>query len=141
MTKTADDSGQELAMKPTRFLTSSQPMAEGLGRRCDRSHKHQHLVGGRAGEAAFYPIPLIRAILKGMRATTDWEAHRQSTRNGQTELIHGFSFNQGPFRSAAVHPCQCQPRRSRGPMEAKSRLSFRIGTSSLATLKNTPVRC
>ena len=70
MTKSADGSSKEMAMKPTRFLTSSQPMAEGLGRRCDRSHKHHHLVGGRAAEAAFDPIPLIRAILKSMRATT-----------------------------------------------------------------------
>ena len=93
-------------MKPTRFLTSSQPMAEGLGRRCDRSHTHQHLVGGRAAEAALDPIPLIRAILKGMRATTDWEACRRSTHDGQTELIHGSSFNQGtiPFRSNPSEP-------------------------------------
>ena len=104
--KPADGSGKELAMMLTRFLTSSQPMAEGMGRRCDRSQKHQHLVGGRAAEAAFYPIPLIRAILKGMKATTDWGARRQSTRDGQTELIHGFSFHQGtiPFCGSPSAP-------------------------------------
>ena len=53
-TKFADGSGQDVAVKPTKFLTSSQPMAEGLGRRCDLSHKHQRLVGGRAAKAAFY---------------------------------------------------------------------------------------
>ena len=45
MTNSADGSSKKLAMKPTSFLTSSQPMAEGEGKRCDQSHKHQHLVG------------------------------------------------------------------------------------------------
>ena len=87
-------------------MTSSQLMAEGLGRRCDQSHKHQHLVGGRAADAALYPIPLIRSILKGVRATTDWEVRHKSARDAQTELIHGFSFNQGtiPFCSSPSEP-------------------------------------
>jgi hypothetical protein len=60
-------------MTPTRCLTSSSEMAEGLDKRCDRSHRHQHLVGGRAAAAAFYPLPLVRAILRGIRATADAE--------------------------------------------------------------------
>ena len=28
---------------------------------------HQHLVGGRCAAAAFYPLPLLRAILRGIR--------------------------------------------------------------------------
>ena len=43
------------AMKPTRFLSSSKQMIGMLGKRCDRSHRHQTLVGGRCAEAAFYP--------------------------------------------------------------------------------------
>jgi hypothetical protein len=79
-TKSADGKGRDPAMKPTRFLTTSQQMVECLDKRCDRSHKHQHLSSGRAAEAAFYPLPLIRAILKGMRDTADSEAyHRDST--------------------------------------------------------------
>ena len=79
-TKSADGLGCDLAMKPTRFLMSSQPMAEGLGRTCDRSPKHQHLAGGRGAEATFYHIPVITAILKDMMATTVSELRHQSAR-------------------------------------------------------------
>ena len=78
-TKSADGKGRDPAMKPTRFLTASQQMVECLNKRRDRFHKHQHQTGGRAAEAAFYPLPLIRAILKRMRATGDSGAyHRDS---------------------------------------------------------------
>ena len=40
------------AMKPTRFLTSSIYMARRLQKRCDQSHVHQQLVGGRCKGAA-----------------------------------------------------------------------------------------
>ena len=94
-TLSEDRKGRELAMKPTRFLTSSQSMAECLDRRCDRSHKHQHLAGGRAAEAAFYPLPLIRAILKGMRKTSDFEKHKLSAAIERAEIVAGFSEFQG----------------------------------------------
>ena len=103
-TLSEDRKGRELAMKPTRFLTSSQSMAECLDRRCDRSHKHQHLAGGRAAEAAFYPLPLIRAILKGMRKTSDFEKHKLSAAIEQDEIVGGLSEFQGnlPMLAAAV---------------------------------------
>ena len=41
-------------------------MSEQLSRKCDGSHKHQHLVGGRVRDAAFYPVPLVETILKGI---------------------------------------------------------------------------
>ena len=47
-----------------------------LGKRsrtCSRDHKHQTLEGGRPAEAAFYPLPLLRAILEGMSATAEAE--------------------------------------------------------------------
>ena len=79
------------AMKPTRFLTSSPQMAHRLSLRCDKSHTHQPLVGGRCADAAFYPLPLIRAILHGMRDTADAkkreseaEASKMATLNAVT---------------------------------------------------------
>ena len=42
-----------------------------LGRKCDKSHSHQHLMGGRAASASFYPPGLLRSILKGMALTRD----------------------------------------------------------------------
>ena len=32
---------------------------------------HQHLEGGRCAEAAFYPMPLIKAIIRGMSLQQD----------------------------------------------------------------------
>ena len=83
-TKSADGKSRDPAMKPTGFLTTSQQMVECLDKRCDRSHKHQHLSGGRAAEAAFYPLPLIRAILKGMRDTADSETYHRDNTTEQT---------------------------------------------------------
>ena len=52
------------SMKPTRFMSNSPHKPKHLGRRCDKSHRHQPLEGGRCADAAFYPLPLIRAILR-----------------------------------------------------------------------------
>ena len=57
------------AMKPTRFMTSSPQMAKMLQKRCPKIHQHQQLVGGRCANAAFYPLGLIKAILRGIRNT------------------------------------------------------------------------
>ena len=38
---------------------------------CKGDHAHQPLLAGRAAEAAFYPLGLYNAILKGMRLTSD----------------------------------------------------------------------
>jgi hypothetical protein len=63
------------AMKPTRFMSNSPHMLKHLGQRCDKSHRHQPLEGGRCADAAFYPLPLIRAILRGMRDTARADQH------------------------------------------------------------------
>ena len=73
-------------MKPTRFMSSSPQMLEQLDRRCDRSHVHRHLTGGRCAEAAFYPLPLIKAILKGIKATHDDEKAKREDKKSQTYL-------------------------------------------------------
>ena len=53
-------------MKPTKFLTSSIFMAKKLQARCDHSHVHQQLKGGRCKDAAYYPLLLIREMLRGI---------------------------------------------------------------------------
>ena len=55
------------ALKPTKFMTNSVPMAKVLTRTCKRDHTHQPLTGGQCADAAFYPIPLVRALIKGIR--------------------------------------------------------------------------
>ena len=59
------------AQKPTRWATSSPQMLSRLSKRCSRTHEHQPLLGGRAADAAFYPMPLITEILRGIRHTDD----------------------------------------------------------------------
>ena len=64
--KTCSDSGVEMAAKkPTRFLTNSGSIARRQDIRCDGSHPHQHLVGGRAKHAAEYPAGLCDRICEG----------------------------------------------------------------------------
>ena len=56
------------AKKPTGFMTNSEEMSKILSLQCDQSHSHQHLMGGRATYAAFYPKELCELICKGMIA-------------------------------------------------------------------------
>ena len=79
VTRSATDRTKLLpALKPTTFLTNSAIMAAQLNKRCKRDHIHQPLEGGRCRDAAFYPAPLVRAILKGMVLQTE-EDHRHNT--------------------------------------------------------------
>ena len=59
------------AKKATRFMTNSIHMNRQLNIVCDNLHTHQHLEGGRCAAAAFYPLPLVKAIIQGMNDTTD----------------------------------------------------------------------
>ena len=54
------------ARKTTRFMTNSIEIGLELQKRCDGSHQHQALVGGRAKWAARYPEELCRAICRGL---------------------------------------------------------------------------
>ena len=79
--KTKDETSESLkpAMKPTRFIINSPHMLKHLNRRCHKSHKHQPLEGGRCADAAFCPLPLIRAILRGMHYTAKADEHERET--------------------------------------------------------------
>ena len=73
-------------MKPTRFLSSSPHMTAQLDRQCDRSHAHQHLTGGRCADAAFYPLPLIQAMIKWTKATADVEDAAQEGKKSKAYM-------------------------------------------------------
>ena len=47
-------------------MSNSVLMLNKLSLLCKGEHKHQHLLSGRAEAAAFYPLPLLKAILQGM---------------------------------------------------------------------------
>ena len=61
------------AKKPTKWASSSPQMLARQSKRCPGDHEHQHLTGGRAAQAAFYPPPLVTNILRGIRDTADSE--------------------------------------------------------------------
>lgn len=54
------------AKKPTKFMTNSWCVQQQLRVRCDGSHEHGHLEGGRAAAAAEYPTKLSEAICRGV---------------------------------------------------------------------------
>ena len=57
------------ARKRTKFMTNAEYIAHELNRRCDGSHEHQPLLGGRAKEAARYPEGLQSNLSRtGQRA-------------------------------------------------------------------------
>ena len=62
------------AKKPAKWLTTSVHMAKRLSTRCSGQHVHEPLLGGRAAQAAFYPMQLVTEILRGIRDTADAES-------------------------------------------------------------------
>ena len=92
--------GEQLpALKPTRFMTSSQLMANRLSLRCKRDHVHQQLVGGRCKDAAFYPLGLIKALLMGMRDQADYEGSLGHLRSESRKVINSVSDSAGMIPS------------------------------------------
>ncbi|CAK0894862.1 unnamed protein product [Prorocentrum cordatum] len=53
--------------KATGWMTNSPAIAKRVGVPCTKDHQHVHLVGGRSKAAERCPIPLVEAILAGMR--------------------------------------------------------------------------
>ena len=82
------------AKKPTRWASTSSQMISRLSRRCPGDHEHQHLMGGRAANAAFYPPELINEILRGMRDTADAE-HEEKEFSDDMEVA--------TLKAAALH--------------------------------------
>ena len=62
---------QQDARKRIKFMTNSFWLGLELKTKCDGSHRHQHLMGGRAKAAAVYPQGLCQAICAGLRNQLD----------------------------------------------------------------------
>ena len=71
LTSRTSDGGFLPDKKPTKWMSNSRWMLESLAGKCDGSHVHQPLMGGRAAAAAVYPPELLRAILRGIARTRD----------------------------------------------------------------------
>ena len=62
-----DNQGAGFVKKETRWVTNSPEVAKIIEGKCSGSHRHVHLVNGRARHAQVYPPKLVSAILKGIR--------------------------------------------------------------------------
>ena len=59
------DNGQKLrAKKRTKFMTNIPEAEDYLGKQCDGTHGHQHLIAGRAKVAEVYSERLSRAMAR-----------------------------------------------------------------------------
>ena len=60
--------GNGLNLKPTRWLTDMEEVAQRLNRRCDGTHEHEALEGGNKTRLAqVYPPELCRQLAKGIQ--------------------------------------------------------------------------
>ena len=65
--KAEDGQGVGFVRKETNWMTNSKRLAEAIEGNCDGTHRHVHLINGRARHAQVYPPRLVNAILKGIR--------------------------------------------------------------------------
>ena len=80
-------------LKPTRFMSNSHWMLSQLSRLCKRDHVHQHLVDGRAADSAFYPLGLMKAILRGMQLTRDATQKTKDMQEEEYDTVLSLSIN------------------------------------------------
>ena len=83
------------AKKHTKFMSTSEYMLKRLSKLCKGEHDHQPLIGGRASQAAFYPLPLVMEILRGIRDTADREA-KEETNDENSVLLQPLSTGLAP---------------------------------------------
>ena len=94
---TPDERGQPIrAKKPTKWASSPPRMLKRLSRRCQNDHPHQHLLGGRAKDAALYPLPLIVEILRGMRDEIDHKHHTYDPDEATFNMVNAIHIKFPP---------------------------------------------
>ena len=59
--------GKGLNRKPTRVVVNSEAIATEIHRRCNGSHSHESLMGGKAAKAAHYTPAFCRAVVRGLQ--------------------------------------------------------------------------
>ena len=95
--RSTDALGEGPVQKPTRFMTNSLHIAHELERKCDGSHRHVALLGGRASAAQVYPKALCMAICRGMRKHLDAEGEAPTD-----HAVHAVM----EMKQAAVEACR-----------------------------------
>ena len=107
------------AKKPTKFMSNSWCILQELSVRCDGSHVHQHLVGGRAAKAQEYPDALCRAICRGLANQKRYDESGQvcSGKLGLNSLksflntvnARGENHISNPLRTGHPYPQRLEP--------------------------------
>ena len=59
--------GEERSKKATKFMSNSKEVLKEVSMRCDGTHSHQELIGGRAKKAEEYPPELCKAVVEGIK--------------------------------------------------------------------------
>ena len=98
--KTKGKNGEMVpALKPTKFMTNSEPMSRLLTKRCQHKHIHQPLEGNRCAAAAFYPIPLIRTLIRGMALQKQLSVRSKAPKH-QVYAVDGSDDKNVPMSSS-----------------------------------------
>ena len=79
-------------------------MVKHMSARCTKDHVHQHLVGGRCAAAAFDPLPLVRAILKGICDTALAEQKSAEEEVEFMKIINALCSGESEFPHDAKLP-------------------------------------
>ena len=66
--KYIDSQGESLVKKPTKIMCNSEEILKRLEKRCDRTHQHMQMIGGKAKGAQIYPAAFCEAICEGVAA-------------------------------------------------------------------------
>ena len=118
-------------------------MAAQLNKRCKRDHVHQALDGGRCRDAAFYPAPLVRAILKGMVLQAE-EDHRYNAMDRDTVGTVNKIFAMPMASPAPTAPAAWGIKHRSSClrwMEAQSLSNTKSLTSKIVIWTSTPGKC
>ncbi len=92
-------------MKPTRFMTNSREIAKILQKRCDGSHDHISLDGGRAKLAQVYPDELCRKICRGLMNQLEQDGRiRQGQKGiGAAEIDKPARMKKNEIENDLIH--------------------------------------
>ena len=98
LTTAEDGHDRKPAKKYTKSMSNSDATLSTLCRTCSRDNVHQQLVGGSCAAAAFYTLPLVRAIIRGIPTQRDINMGIGEVAKEQSSVIHAIT------RSAAAIP-------------------------------------
>ena len=79
------------AKKPTRFMGNGKCIMSELSTRCDKTHTHQPLMGGRASRAQEYSYELCCAMCRGFARQKAYDrSGKACTHMMQTKALKSF---------------------------------------------------